>query len=278
MKRMKPQKGRVILYFCLLVAVSCVMILLRFCDNKKIYARNEEGNSCGDTIDVAIVYSPMNYYMYEDTLGGFNYDLLRLISERYGVIVRYWPIVSLQASIEKLRSGSYDILVSLPIDNALKRDFRYTSDVGLDRQVLVQRRCDDGTLDIVSSLDLANKEVHIEADSPVGFRMKNLMREIGDSIYIIEHKNLSSEYLFLKVASGEFDYAVVNERIVEPLLTAYPNISIDTPISFTQFQAWLVNKEDTILLSKLNQWISEIKKDAAYGLLKARYENKNIIN
>lgn len=271
MERMKMKKGNLALYLGLLVIVVLIMVLLRTCSREDIYPAKQIGNSGGDTIDVAIVYSPMNYYMYGDTLGGFNYDLLRLIAERDSLKFRYWPIVGLDEAIAKLENRTYDVLVSLPIDNELKQRFAYTSNVALDRQVLVQRRLKDGRLAVTSSLELAGDTLHIEKNSPVGFRISNLMREIGDTIYVVEHENLSSEYLFLKVASGAFKYAVVNDRVVKPLLEKYPDVSLDTPISFTQFQAWMVNKEDTLLLNRLNSLIEEVKATAEYADLKCRY-------
>lgn len=272
MERMKLKKKGLVVYILLLVIVGVVMAMLRGCDGKDIYPEQRIGDSGGDTIDVAIVYSPLNYYMYADTLGGFNYDLLRLISSEHDVAFRYWPIVGLDEAMAKLKNKTYDLLVSLPIDNELKKEFAYTSNVMLDRQVLVQKRRQDGSLAVTSSLDLAKDTLHIEKNSPVEFRIRNLMKEIGDTIYVIEHDNLSSEYLFLKVENGEFEYAVVNEQIVKPMLEIYPEISINTPISFTQFQAWIVNKEDSVLLNNLNTWIEELKSTSKYEEIKNRYD------
>ena len=268
---MELRKKSLIIYILLLTLTGVMMFILRGCDGKEIYPQQRIGDSGGDTIDVAIVYSPLNYYMYDDTLGGFNYDLLRLISREKGIVFRYWPIVGLDEAMSKLKNKTYDLLVSLPIDNELKKEFAYTSNIMLDRQVLVQKRSQDGSLTVTSSLDLAKDTLHIEKNSPVGFRINNLIREIGDTIYVVEHDNLSSEYLFFKVVNGEFDYVVVNEQIVKPLLEVYPEISIDTPISFTQFQAWLVNKEDTMLLNNLNKWIDELKTTEKYTDLKSKY-------
>ena len=73
MKALKYKKGSIILYSLLLVLAVAVMYSLKNC-NDRYYSVQKIGGSSGDTLDVAIVYSPMSYYIYDDTVGGFNYD------------------------------------------------------------------------------------------------------------------------------------------------------------------------------------------------------------
>ena len=73
-------KPKMKVYLGLLIAVIVLMIVL------SRYSRPSVGTpgSGGDTIDVALEYSPLSFYTYGDTLGGYNYDLLRLISKQQG--------------------------------------------------------------------------------------------------------------------------------------------------------------------------------------------------
>lgn len=262
--------GRIILYVALLCVAIGVMFALRRC-NSELYPAARIGQSEGDTLDVAIIYSPMSYYLYDDTIGGFNYDMLRLYAKGQQRPIRFWPVVSLDDALQRLNYRDFDLLASLPIDQEFKVKYAYTSDLFLDRQVLIQRRDSRGMLTVKSSLDLAGETLHIEKDSPIEFRIHNLEREIGDTIHIERHPELSSEYLFLKVASGELRYAVVNERVARPLLEHYPEVSIETPVSFTQFQAWVLHPQDTAMLHNLNTWIDSIKQTPVYEQILMRY-------
>ena len=274
MKALKYKKGSIILYSLLLILAVAVMYSLKNC-NDRHYSVQKIGGSSGDTLDVAIVYSPMSYYIYDDTVGGFNYDMLKQFAHDKKIDVRFWPIISLDDALKKLSDHQFDLLASLPIDQGFKTKFDYTSDIFLDRQVLIQRKDASGRQAVNSSLDLANETIHIEKDSPIEFRIKNLSREIGDTIFIKSHPELSGEYLFLKVASGEIKYAVVNEKITLPLLKHHANVSVNTPISFTQFQAWIVNKQDSTLLKSLNGWIDSIKSTPTYRDNLLRYTHLN---
>lgn len=274
MEKIKPKKGNIFLYVILLLLVISMMFTLKKCDRHELYPPLKIGTSLGDTIDIAIIYSPMSYYLYNDTIGGFNYDMLRLYAHDCNKQIRFWPIVSLNDALGKLDNGQFDILASLPIDQDFRNKFLYTNDIFLDRQVLIQRRDKYGKQSVNSSLDLANETIHIEKDSPIEFRIRNLSREIGDSIFMVSHPELSGEYLFFKIVSGEFKYAVINEKIALHLVDKYPDISIDTPISFTQFQAWLTRKNDPTLLLSLNNWIDSIKNTSTYREILLRYTER----
>ena len=86
------------------------MYMLKTCSYKK----NQTSNipSSGDTIDVAIEYSPLSLYTYDDTLGGFNYDIIRKIATDHNLYLKFHPIVSLTDATSKLEKGLYDILIA----------------------------------------------------------------------------------------------------------------------------------------------------------------------
>lgn len=269
----EPKKKMMWLYIgLLLVAVALVFLLHR-------PARQDgpgpvapaPGGSGGDTLDVALLYGPMSYYIYGDTLGGYNYDLLRLVSRQQGVPMKFWPVNSLDDALGLLASGRYDMLASLPEDAAFKGSLLFSEPLFLDRQVLVQRKGADGSLAVNSALDPARDTVHIEKGSPIAGRIANLCREIGDTIYVAEHSDLSSELLTLKVQSGQMRYAVVNERIAKPLTEKFANLDISSPISFTQFQSVVTAPGDSALLRRLDSWLRQAADTPEARTLRTRY-------
>ncbi len=80
MEPIKPaSRGHVVLYLILLIVIVGLFYSLRKCNRS--YISDELRPSGGDTLDVAIEYSPISFYTIDDTLGGFNYDLMRMIAE-----------------------------------------------------------------------------------------------------------------------------------------------------------------------------------------------------
>ena len=155
---------------------------------------------------------PLSYYIYNDTLGGMNLDMLKEFERNTGKSLKFWPVVNLHDALRKLEKGTYDMLASLPSDNSVKNRFITSRGVFLDRLVLIQASDSSGYVKIKSALDLASDTVYIQQDSPAALRLENLSNEIGAHIEVIKEKELSEEYLCMKVAKGEIGLAVVNEN------------------------------------------------------------------
>ncbi|MDE5974948.1 MAG: transporter substrate-binding domain-containing protein [Muribaculaceae bacterium] len=272
-RTLRPKYSQLLLYFSLIVIVVVAMVFTRRCSSATPLPPVVKGASGGDTIDVAVIYGPMSYYMYDDTIGGVNYDMLRKFAGDSDKEIKMWPVVNLHDALLKIEDGTFDILASLPADNDVKKRFNTTESVFLDRLVLVQTADSAGNTAVKSALDLAGDTVRIQKDSPASGRLANLSNEIGAEIHVRKEEKLSEEYLCMKVANGEFKYAVVNEKVAEKMKLKYPNLSYDNPVSFTQFQVWILPKGDTAVLRSLNSWISDFVKSPDYQSIIKKYNS-----
>ena len=270
----KSKNMPLVIYAVLLIIAIVAMIALKRCGNTQFGSKAEPHQSGGDTIDVAIEYSPISYYTYADTLGGFEYDLLRLIASQQQQPVKFHPIVTLQKALDGLKKGEYDLLVAqFPVTVSNKQQFLFTDPVYLDRQVLVQRKDPEtGKAKVNSQLDLAGCTLHIVKGSPMKEHIEGLSREIGGDIHIVVDDIYGPEQLFLQVATGEIEYAVINESIAASLVKDYSKeVDVATAISFSQFQSWVLNKNDSTLCGKLNMWLKQAQELPQYGSLVSRY-------
>jgi len=274
MKKLEKKRGsQALLLVVVLLCVLSLMTSLRHCSRPPSGTEKQRTASGGDTIDVAISYSPMTLYRYADTLGGFSYDMLRALSASHGFIFKYHPVTSMDQALDGLGDGLYDVVVA---DVAKTVDFdsgfAFTDEVYLDHQVLVQRRDSVGNVSVGSQLELAGKQVWVENSSPALLRLKHLAEEIGDTIFVRTVNDYNSEQLFLMTALGEIPMAVVNRLVAQKLSADYPQIDISTSISFTQFQSWLTRSADKSLIGKLNEAIKEFKSTDDYDILVERYK------
>lgn len=224
-----------------------------------------------DTINVAIAYSPMSLYRYADTLGGFNYEMLRDMGAMYGDKFKYYPVASVSESLDKLSQGVYDILVAdIPVTASLKERFRFSVPVYTDRMVLVSR---DTT--ITSPLGLAGKSVWVVAGAPSVERLENLSREIGDSIHIHDSHKYTAEQLVMLVDAGDIPRAVVNQEVAQKMQSEFPDVHISTHISFSQFQSWIMNKDSSRLADTIDAQIERFKLTPDYTQLVEKWTEKN---
>lgn len=269
-------KKLLIVYLALLVIVLLTMgqllLLKRQADaGPRDFAQiREEG-----VMRVVTAYSPTDYYISGDSVLGFQYELCQAIARLAGVEIQIRLETSLATSFELLTDRRVDVIAqNIPVTTDNKVDFLFTEPIVLDRQVLVQRMPEgegaDSTL-IRDQLDLAGKTVYIPKDSPAKLRLRNLGREIGDTIYVVEDELYSSEQLVMRVAKGEIDYVVCDQYIADYLKGWLPEIDAQTNISFTQFQSWAVRPESVELRDSLNHWLERLRADGVYERLYERY-------
>lgn len=269
MKQIKPfSKAAASMLTLLLIASFGLMIAIRGCTSELPPSRDGFTPGSGDTLNVAIDYSPLSLYRYADTLGGFNYDLIRLVTRQLGRPMKFHPVVSLSKAVERLNSGDFDIIVSSTPATASYRDrFRFTEPVYLDKQVLISR---DST--VTSQLSLGGRTIRVVAGSPVADRLRHLAREIGDTIHVSPDSVNGPEQLFILAATGEIPMAVVDSHTAARMATSYPDIDLSTAVSFTQFQSWIMRPDSTdATADSIDSAIRRIKASPAYDDLLRRY-------
>lgn len=269
----KIKNWQLALYGVLLVVVVGLMFSLKNCGKETVVMVDTtriDRASGGDTIDVAIEYSPLSYYTYGDTTGGFYYELINLMAQKYELKIKFHPIVSLNTALEGLDKGVYDMVAAqFPVTRENKDNYLFTEAIYLDKQVLVQRNT--GGIAIQSQLDLAGDTVTIVKGSPMRERIMSLSREIGDTIYVISDPDYGPEQLFMMVASGDIKYAVINETIARKMAASHPNVDISQAISFSQFQSFFMKKDNAELCGRLNEAIKTVKKLPEYDELIKKY-------
>ena len=254
----KPKTMQLAVYGLLLIIVIIAMFGLRHHMSK--------GHAVGDdtvkedTIHAAVVYGPNSYRVLtsedgNDSITGINYHLLKGLEKELGVKMMLHPVIDRDDAMQKVRNGNYDILASLPADLYLKDNYLTTGDIYLDRMVLLQKRGKNGSLSARSSLDLDGDTIHVEKGSAAKRRLENLKKEIGGNITIVEEPELSEEYLAIKVADGVWKYTVVNEKTAEHMKEEYPDLDYSTPVSFTQFQLWIMPQGHDSLLDLVNAYL-----------------------
>lgn len=260
------RKTHSILPFALAAAT---IVLLSGCRQERETApRDYDEIAASGVLRVVTDYSPLTYYMTEDSLSGFDYELLQMIGKRTRLKIEITPEVSLTKSLEGLDNRSYDVIARpLPVTTENKQKYIFTKPLQLNKQVLVQRRDSTGNVAIRNQLDLGQCTLHIAQDAPTRLRIENLAHEIGDTIYIQEEPDCGAEQLIILVASGVIDYAVCDEAEARAIGDSYDEIDCKTDISFTQFMAWTLRQESTSLCDSLNLWIDEISHTDEYKAL-----------
>ena len=258
----------------ILLGITAICLYLLFfkenSDQTDTNIRNYETIIHSGALRAVTEYNSISFHAQGDTTGGFHYELLQAFAKDKGLQLDIIPEMDFNKQTTGVIEGTYDILAnSIPVTSELKDTLLFTQPIILSKQVLVQRKTD--SCYISSHLELAGKTIHIVKDSPSILRIQNLSHEIGDTIHIEEIEKYGPEQLLAMVANGDIDYTVCDENIAISSLDEFPQLDIHTPISFTQFYSWGVNKENNALLDSLNIWLEEFKKTNTFKRLTKKY-------
>jgi len=227
------------------------------------------------TLRATMEYNSLSMYADKDTVSGFYYELVEAFARDHHLEVAIFPEMDIAKRLKGLNDGTYDLIAhGIPSTSELRDTLALTEPIILNRMVLVQRKpttAEDSTKYIRSQLDLAKQTVYITRAISTAKRLKNLSDEIGDTIYVKEMERYGNEQLIAMVAHGDIDYAVCEETLARVAADSLQQIDTNTPISFTQFHCWAVNKKSTALLDSLNTWILKYKKTKNYRKLLEKY-------
>lgn len=225
-------------------------------------------------------YNSINYFIYRGKPMGYQYDLLQSYADHLGVELEVRVDNRMEKKFDCINQGNCDILgIDLTVTKERSQLIDFTIPHSLSRQVLVQRKPEgfarmgrrqlEDSL-IRSQLDLAGKEVHVQAGSAFATRLRSLSDEIGEIIHIIESEH-EAEHLVRLVALGEIDYTVCDEHVAMVSRSYYNNIDIKTPVSFVQQLAWGVQKGADSLLQSINEWLELFKASPDYHAIYHKY-------
>lgn len=230
-------------------------------------------------IKVVTNYNSTNYFVYKGRPLGYQYELLQQFANFMDIKLEVSVSNNLDTNFEDLLNGNIDIIASsLAATRETEQLVSFTEPHSFSKQVLVQQayfKTKDGKIVhnevLRNQLELAGKSVFVQKGSAFVQRLRNLANEIGDSINIVEIPDYEVEQLIELVADGEIPFTVCDENLARVNVNFYPNIDVETAVSFPQKQAWAVNKDAPELLNAINNWMISFKKTLTYKRIYQKY-------
>lgn len=267
-------RSKIIKYvFIAIVSVLIASIWPRGKEKEEPLLRDYQEIKASGVIRAVTEYNSISYFVSGDTITGFYYELIQAFAQEQGLTVEITPEMSFDKRMQGLADGTYDLIAyGMPVTSELTDSLLLTAPIIKSKQILVQRKYEEDSLNYINShLQLANKTLHVEKGSPSIGRIQNLSSEIADTIYIEEIEKYGSEQLIAMVAHGDIDYAVIDENVAQANIDSFPQLDINTGISFTRLYAWGVRKQSPELHEVLNEWFTEYMKTKAFEKIYSKY-------
>lgn len=280
--------GKIKTYFLLFTAVA--LLTIPSCSLGDKTALEKKSKSTGNELTrimksgklrAVVDYNSTNYFIYRGKPMGFKYELLQHLANDMGIRLEISVSNNLQETFEGLNKKRYDLVAkNLTVTRNRNELIEFTIPLEQTRQVLVQRKPEqweemtpmaiEDSL-IRNQLDLAGKRIHVQKNTAYYKRLVNLSDEIGGEIEIVQDSIFGVEQLVAMVAKGEIEYTVCDENVARVNQSYYPNLDVETPVSFPQNIAWAVRQNSPEWLNYLNNWILNFKSTPTYKALYKKY-------
>jgi membrane-bound lytic murein transglycosylase F len=231
------------------------------------------------TIRIITDYNSVNYFVYKGVPVGYQFEMLKALCDHLGIVQEIKVSNDKEKNIGMLLRGEADIIATnLAVSSADSGYIAYTLPHCSSRQVLVQRKWDNGSERnrnknklVSSETGLAGKTVYVLQNSSYVDRLKQISDKLTDSITIVQVPDYDVEQLMHMVAEGELPYTVCFENIANVNKGLYPNLDIKTVLSDDIDLAWGVRPDAVMLLNTVNRWMEEFKKSGQYQQIYRRY-------
>lgn len=276
-----------------LVVILFVLVLISCSINERGQTSKNSEETDSELVQImrsgklraVIDYNSTNYFIYRGTPMGFQYELLQQLAKDMGLELELVVSNDLEETFEGLNSRRYDLIAKNLTITKTRSDFiDFTVPLIQTRQVLIQRKPENwqemlpGAIEdslIRNQLDLAGKQIYVQKNTSFYRRLMNLSDEIGADIDIVQDSIYGVEQLVSMVANGEIDYTICDENVAKVNQSYYPNLDIETPVSFPQNLAWAVHRNSPEWLNYINNWIINFKQTDEFRIIYRKYfENR----
>jgi len=214
--------------------------------------------------------NPVNYYLDNGKLKGFEYELLERFAKNHGMRLGVVVANSHTEMAQMLIKGQGDVVAaSLPRGSFTSAaGIAYTRSYGFSTPVVIGRSLDYPLLD---SRDLAGRRIVLPAESPYRSLLKRL-RTSGLNFELVQAgAGLNTAATLYRVSQGEYDLTVIGSNQVNSEFEGHLNLKSHFALSEPTPEAWVVRADATMLLKALNDYIEKEYRKGFYNVLLAKY-------
>ena len=268
-----------------ILIVLILLTLIYSCNNNNNTKQNKEKKSVpenaiinidldaivkNDTLKALTIYSPTSYFLYKGEVMGFEYDILKAVAKKLGVVLSIRVAEDMDKMFEMLNSGEADIIAyGLTITKDRREIVTFTKPYLTVHQVLIQKDNKDKITDISS---LAGKHISVRKESSYFQRIQNISEEIGSEIFIdtIDGK-FSTEEIIEMVNNGNIDYTIADNNLAFVNSTYYHDLDMSMPLSLGQNLAWAARKNSPELIKAINKLIDQYVRKKDFNIIYNKY-------
>ena len=222
--------------------------------------------------------SAASYFLWRGELLGFEYELMKRFAKKNNIHVEMIVPPTRADLLTWLKQGKGDVVAASLTISAQRQaqGVNFSRRYNKVKEVVVARKSDDKIKNIN---DLAGRSVYVRPSSSYWQTLTQLKKDGIDVVIKPAPEDLETEEIIEKVASGEYDLTVADSHIVAIELTIRDDIKSALEVKDNVLQGWVVRKDSSKLLAKLNAFVKKEYRGLHYNILYKKYfTNKHSIN
>lgn len=266
---MKHQTFVQILLFCVALFTSCDEQL-----NKSTTGLKPASDSVAiyrpDTLRVGTIYNSTSYFVFRDEPMGYQYEMALNFGKHINLPVKTIVVkseVELLGLLEKkdIHIAAHNFFESL----TLKSKYNFVFTQNENQLVLVQNI---GLRNVSQVTELSGKTVHVVKNSVYHERIETLNKETGGKIVINAlNDTMNTDDLMQMLADKKIEYTITNSKSAALYKKHYKLIDMNVPLSFRRNTGWLIQKSDTLLANRINEWWNNARTRKTESVLFSKY-------
>jgi len=205
---------------------------------------------------------------------GYDVELFNAMSKSFGFKVHH-EMIPWTGILPGVTTGKYDIAVTAVLVTPERlQSLGFTSPVAESVDYYVKRKSDDR---IKSVADLNGLTLGVEAGSAMLKllpQLDEMLKKTGGKLgKVVEYQDYPSAYQDL--ATKRIDYVVNTYLNLHDLVTKRPGVfTLGQPVSKPIYIAWATAKDNTSLLTFMDEKIAAAKKDGTMAALQKKWFGK----
>ncbi len=234
---------------------------------KEKYKGEIKSSDHGDTIKAMIFYHAADYFVYQGSVIGFQYDLIKRMGKDLGRPVTITVEIDPDKAFLECFGNNYDLIgfdfdksFFMPLYLAESEPHSYTHPVLLMRKGMVLDSSQERV--VHASAKYSNKIDFSSLEQPENWRLQhNVDATVEDLVEMLEDTLI--------------DYVVCNYNVAITILPFYRDLVLGPAIGKEFPRTWVLNESHRELNDTINRWLRDFKKTEDYHKLCTKYLSRH---
>lgn len=259
------------LYFIIFVTLGLLAVITKKTFIPEDNSRYKDFNEIlkRGTLVIAVQDSPLSMQITGNDTLGFAYQIIRDFATQHNLRIKIKQKNSIEEEIKTLKFGGCNIIADLiPHTEETKNKIAMSVPIISGYAVIVQNKSSKKL--ITRHTQLAKREIKIPKDSPYKSRISNMEKEVQDSIFINEARDMNIRDIIEEMKDNSGIITICDNHQAEALKKEFPFITT-MQAGFMQDFSIGMDKNTTDLADTINSWLTEYMKTERFIQIKEQY-------